>query len=118
MARTNIPVQTLPQFGGGIQNITKTAGDAANGHEFVNDGRSRLKVQNLDASSKTVTVVSVADRFGRTKDTVLIVPAATAGDPGSGEAGPFEAELFGQPGSKVNVDLSAATSVKLWVISG
>src|ERR1044072_9138817 len=101
MARTHIPVQALPAFGGGIQGVTKTAGDAANGQQFINDGNSRLHVQNLARSAKTVTVVSVPDAYGRTKDTVLTVPAASGGDPGSAVAGPFAADLFGQAGSKV-----------------
>jgi hypothetical protein len=122
MPRTNIPVQVVPPFGGGIQAVTKTAGDSANGHEFINDGNTRLWIQNLDASSKTATVVSVTDEYGRTLDTVNVVPAASAGDPGIGTAGPFRSNLWGQRGAadigKVFVNLSAATSVKLWAVSG
>lgn len=119
MPRTNIPVQTLPPYGGGIASVTKTAGDAANGHEFINDGKTKLYVQNGDASTKTFTVSSIADPYGRVKDTGPLTVAAVSGVvPGDGIAGPFDPALFGQAGGKVNVDLSASTNVKVWVVSG
>ena len=36
------------------------------------------------SSSKVVTIVSVADQFGRTKDTTLTVPALSGSAPGLG----------------------------------
>lgn len=121
MARTNIPVQVCPANGGGIQAVTKTAGDSANDHEFFNDGKCMLMVENLDASTKAVTVVSVPDQYGRLGDVAMTVPAVSGGVPGVAFAGPFPPALFNQRGAadlgKVFVDLAASTNLRLWVIS-
>ena len=118
MPRTIVTVQNVAANGGGIQSITKTAADSANGMYFNNDGRTTFHVQNLDASSKTVTVVSVPDTYGRSGDLVLVVPAASAGDPGCGIGGPFPVALWNQSGlGQVFVNFSAATSTKVWATS-
>jgi len=114
MARTNIPIDILPLNGGAIV-LTGVAADAVNGHEFVNDGKTFLAVENLDAATKTVTVISVPDSFGRLGNTVQIVPAAVATVPGKASIGPFLPSIWNQGGgSKVNVDISAATTTRLY----
>ncbi len=109
MPRTALTVQTIPPHGGGIQSITFTAADATNNHEFENDGRTMLLAKCTDASSKTVTVVSVPDLYGRSGNLAMVVPATT----GEAIAGPFPPGLWSQSNGRVNVDVSAATGLSL-----
>ncbi len=115
MPRVAIAVQTVPKNGGAvvIAPAALTAADAANDHTFVNDGATLLMAINEDASPNAVTIVSVADEFGRVGDVLMTVPAATAGVPGVGIAGPFDRELFNQPAADnlVNVDIAADTGL-------
>lgn len=114
MARTNIPIDVLPNNGGAVT-LTGVAADAVNQHEFVNDGKTFITAENLDVAAKTITIDSVADPYGRTGDTVHSVPAAAAGVPGKATFGPFLPSIWNQGGgSKVNVDVSAATSLRLY----
>jgi len=114
MARTNIPIDVLPNNGGAIT-LTGVAADSVNNHELVNDGRTFLVAENEDAATKTVTVDSVADPYGRTGDTAHVVPAAVGGIPGKAVIGPFLPSIWNQGGgSKVNVDVSASTSLRLY----
>lgn len=78
MARTAIPVQTIPANGGVLDDISWTAGDDVNDHEFVNTGREILVMKNTHTGEQTATVVSVADQYGRTGDATL-APDATTG---------------------------------------
>lgn len=48
--------------------LTMTAADVANGNQFVASGKDLLVIHNSGASSRTFTVTSVADAYGRTKD--------------------------------------------------
>lgn len=124
MARTLIAANANGAWGGGMNNLTFTASTTALGMYFVNSppGKARLLARNLDAASKTVTVKAVDDPYGRgagTEDIVLTVPAAVAGVPGEGYAGPFVAELFNQSGAdigKVFVETSADASLSLAII--
>jgi hypothetical protein len=120
MARTNIPIQTIPAFGGKINTVTWTNADTANGMVFVNDGKTLLLMKLTDTSNKTVTVSSVADPYGRTGDTAITVPLMSAGEDGVSIAGPFDPALFNQRGAsdlgKVFVGTSADTGLKLAAI--
>ncbi len=114
-AHTAITVQAPAQYSG-ISNLTLTAADAANGMMFANDGKTILVVLNNDASSKTVTIVSVPDENGRTGDIVLTVPAASGGFPGIAITDTLPTALFTQQNSdagNVYVTFSASTSVKV-----
>src|SRR4051812_47519213 len=107
MARTAIPIQTVPANGGGIAGLTFTAADQANGMQFPNDGRTLLLIKNTDASPHNVTVKSVPDRFQRSGDTIVAAPASTT----VSIAGPFQFELFQQTTGVVNVDFASATGM-------
>lgn len=74
-----------------IDNITLVAGDNVNGMHFVNTGEIVLIVRNPTAGSLTMTVVSVADRHGRTGDLSVVVPAA-----GTGFVSLLQPELWNQ----------------------
>ncbi len=113
MARVAVPMNTIPPNGAGVNNLTFVAADATNDHEVDNDGATLLVVKNTGVGAGTVTVVSVADQFGRTKDTTLTVPALSGSDPGYAVAGPFLQANWNQAGAKVFVDLTVATGLSL-----
>lgn len=103
MPRTAITVNELPAHGGEVDEIVWTSCDQTNGMDFPNDGRTLLLVRNANAATRQVTVVSVADPYGRTKDTDMDLAA----DTGYAVAGPFLPPLFNQGSTgRVNVDPS------------
>lgn len=107
----DIPIQAIGYLGS-IVAITFTTADAGNDHDFDNSGNDFLWIQNDGGGAVQVTVVSVADPFGRTGDIVMSVGAAARG-----VAGPFPQPLFNQSGGRrVNVLLDIDTSVTLAVI--
>lgn len=88
MPRTTLPIidapgsyPTLP-LSANSRDIVFTAGDAGNNNQFLATGREIVIVQNSGAGARTVTFLSVADRFGRTGD-------MTAYSLGAGEFGLF-----------------------------
>lgn len=69
MSRQTLPVDLAPGnvvYNGAL--LTKTAEDAVNHSQFLCTGAEILIAENSDDTSHTVTVTSVADAFGRTKD--------------------------------------------------
>lgn len=114
MARVNIPVDTVPLNGGAVI-LTGVAADAANDHEFINDGKTFLVAENEGVGAISVTVVSVADSFGRLGDTVISVPAAAGGVPGKAIIGPFLPPNWNQAGgTKVFVDVPSDTGLRFY----
>jgi hypothetical protein len=108
MPRTEITVQNVSKAG---LAPTYAAADAANDMMFKNDGHTVLHVKNGGAGAISVTVVSIADPYGRLGDVVVSVPAA-----GERIIGVFKDFLFNQkPGStnagKIHVDFDVDTSV-------
>ena len=109
MPRTAIPIQEIANQSA-IDNISWTAADAANNHEFENDGDTLLLAKCTDASGKTVTVVSVADEHGRSGDKAISVSATT----GFSIGGPFLPTIWNGAGTnKTSVNVSAATGLSL-----
>lgn len=108
MARIAIPINDIPPNGGGLNELVFVAADQVAGHEFVNDGYTALVVKNGHTGSQIITVTSVPDTFGRTKDTVLTVPTLKMG-----AAGPFLQGIWNQAGAKVFVDVTDDTLVEL-----
>lgn len=106
MARTALTVQTISRSGIAP---SYASGDAANGHQFSNNGKTFLHVKNGGGSSITVTIqtpgsvdgLAVADR------TVTVANGAEK------MIGPFPTTTYNQSGGLVYVDLSADTSVTL-----
>ena len=108
---TDIPIQVIGYLGS-IAAVSFTAGDSSNDHDFDNSGNDILWVQNEGGGAVEVTIVSVADQYGRTGDIVMSISAA-----GRGVAGPFPQTLFNQSGGRrCNVLLDQDTSVTLAVI--
>ncbi len=109
--RTDIPVQAIG-FLSALNPVSTTAGDAANNHSFVNDGKTLLYMANGEAALKTATIVSVADPYGRTGDLTMAVVFNDFAI-----AGPFIPTVFNQAGGLVNVDLDVDTSVTFAAVS-
>lgn len=113
MARTLIATQKL-SMNTGVSTPTFTAADSANGMYYVDDGNTILVATNGDVSSKTVTVVSVADTLGRTGDVALTVPANNGTNDGVSVFGLPTGSAWRQSGTnQINVNISAATKTQL-----
>lgn len=106
MARTSLPLQQISSNNGA--QLTQAGADQANGNLFVNDGKTRLVVQNGDGVSRTVTVRGVPCSHGRSVD--LAVPVAAGA---LAVIGPFAQDLYNQTGAdlgSVYVDYAAGTT--------
>jgi hypothetical protein len=88
------------------------AGDAANGHQFPNDGKSFLHVKNGGGSPINVTL-QVPVKFNGLTITNPVIAVANGSEK---MIGPFDSSIFNQAGGLVYVDLSGATSVTLAAI--
>jgi hypothetical protein len=117
MARTLIATNVIPR-NGSLEAITWTPADATNQHYYVDAGDTVLMARNADATTKTVTVVSVADpELGRTGDKAMVVPAAVSGASGVVFFGLPTPTAWRQPGGgKINVNVSASTNLQLAAI--
>lgn len=115
MPRTAIPVTDMAGTPGGdgavLNNPSFTAADAANGMDFVNDGRVHLVVKNDDASQKQVTIVAVADQAGRATDEVVTIAAGQ-----EAHFGRKHPRWWNQSDGKVQVDFDADTSVTVLAV--
>lgn len=110
MARTELTVQEINfQKGEAIVGI---AGDSANDHMFINDGRTVLYVKNAGVGAVSVTIKSVADELGRIQDEVLSVAAATEAIFAPTRKGGWN-QKSGVDAGKTYVDLDIDTSVTL-----
>jgi hypothetical protein len=117
MARVKITTSDL-LFNRSLESVTWTPADATNNHYMVHDGQCILLARNSDATSKTVTIVSVADpRLRRLGDAQILVAASTGGVNGVAFYGLLPADGWRQTGTtNVNVNVSAATGLSLAVI--
>jgi hypothetical protein len=116
MARTPIAIASLKGSTGDTQTVpTLTAGDSANGHNWVFQDGDILVVENQHASttSGSVTVKAVADSGGRTVDSVKATIAAGLVQ----IFGNLKADGWTQSDGTINVDLAtAAGTLKLYVL--
>lgn len=114
MARVTIPVVNLGNLGGPIA-ASLVAADAVNDHEFTNDSRTFLVLENSTASPASVTIVSTGDQWGRVGDVTLTAPPIVSTAAGVAVAGPFDPENFNPGGgSLMNVDVASATGLRLF----
>ena len=118
MARTNIPVTVTNNNGAaGISfNDIDVAIDDANNHMYINRvGSSRIIILFLLEESCTVdvSIISVADPYGRTGDLGPTTIATGAGEEDVHIFGPFSPELFSQKSGtdvgKTYIDLANDT---------
>jgi hypothetical protein len=109
MARTALTPQNIAVAG---LAPSFSAGDAANGHEFANDGATFLEVKNAGGSPITVTLLTPYTYQGvAITDPTVSVPATT----GDRMIGPFPTTVFNTAGGLMQFDLSGATSVTVAV---
>jgi hypothetical protein len=109
VARTAITVQQVGASG--LNPVTQTNADAANGMSWVYaGGRRKLWVNNTDAASKTVTVRTNATIDG------LVVPDRVFTLAAGGILPVRESAEHLQADGSCYVDFSAATGVKVWVV--
>lgn len=105
MARTELNLQRITQNGLQISREAATT----DGHQFHNDGKTAITVDNGSGSLITVTVQSDYSRSG------LSLPDFTYDVP-AGEThffGPFDPDVFGDT---TLIDFSATTSVNAGVV--
>lgn len=117
MARDALAVQALAAHGGSLADATFNAVTASNGSYFLNDGNVVLLCKNASGgASRTITVTSVADEWGRTGDVEL-----TVADGDIGVIGRFRPNLFNQIGAgdlgKVFVDYDDDTGLTIAAVS-
>jgi len=105
-ARVVIPLQSIAGNGASIATITWTSADASNDHYFDNTSSQVLLFIKNGAGTRTVTVASVADPYGRTGDLSIVCTAN-----GYSVAGPFPPFLFNQAAAKINIDITDGTSL-------
>ena len=113
MARTTLTKTAAP---GGYSStgavVAMTAADITNKNQFVATGGDLVIAQNSGASPYTVTITSVADPYGRTKD-------VTAFSLNAGEIavfGPFPALGWQQTDGKIYLEANNA-AVKFGVVA-
>ena len=102
MARVDIPVEaisrTLTLIGSGGAEVT---GDAANEHDFTNDGNTILVVRNSGVTSRTVEIVVQQTVDGQTP----AVKSLTLANAAHFVVGPFSPTWYNVAGKvQVNVD--------------
>lgn len=70
MTRTVLPQTALAAAFDAVpcSALTYTPADASNGNRFVTNGQQICLVRNVSGTSKTITVSSVADPYGRVQD--------------------------------------------------
>lgn len=107
MARTTLAVQQIT-LGGATPALV--AGDAANGHDFVNDGHTFLHIKNTGGAAVTVTIQTPAKVGGMDVSELEVSIPATNGDR---MIGPFNPTIFNQTNQRVNVNLSSDTGVTI-----
>jgi hypothetical protein len=113
MPRTALAVQVIPK-GDALDNVSFTAGDDVNDHEFINTGKEILVMIDSAAAARTAVVKSVADpATGRLGDATL---APTGGGTKICMSGPFPPPLWSQSTGLVNVDLTDDTNITFAVV--
>lgn len=106
MPRVDVPVQSPPGASQAV--LTNTNGDAANDHDFVNDGNTVFIAKNGGGVAISVTIKAVACSHGRTSDIVQSVAAGT-----DHIFGPYPQAEWNQTNGKVNVDIDTDASLEL-----
>ena len=114
MAETAIAVQTIPVGTLLLEDVTFSAGDAANNHVFENTGREEVWMKSTNGSLPAI-VTSIVDVHNRTGDITL--------NPAAGEqsvAGPFLPAIFNQRAAanlgKIIMTIADATNVSFAVV--
>lgn len=112
MPRTSLTKSTAP---GGYTHagvaLTMTAADVGNLNQFTASGNDLVIAHNTGLSTRTITITSVADAYGRTKD--IATENITAGE--YKIYGPFPVAGWQQTDGKVYLQASNA-EVKFGIV--
>lgn len=102
MARVNVPVTQITRAGEAPP--AEVNGDATNGHDFTNDGKTFLLVRNADGTAAhTVTIVTPGTVDGLAiADRAVSIPLSQ-----SRYIGPFPPAVYGVDG-RVQADVTSA----------
>jgi hypothetical protein len=116
MARTSLTkTVALGSYGNyataGVADLTMTAADISNLNQFVTNGNDLVIAHNTGASAYTITITSMPDPFGRTKD--IAAYQLDAGD--YAIFGPFALTGWVQTDGKIYLQTNNA-AVKLGVV--
>jgi hypothetical protein len=118
MPRTDLTVQTVPAFGGNLEDLSYTAADAANNMQFPHSGDDRMFVivKNKHSSQQDVVLVSVGSNktFQRTGDVTIETSAGSGADKESIQAIPPTG--FTQTDGNVHLNIADDTALSLAVI--
>lgn len=93
MPRTLLPKTTLAgSYPGGSVTPTFTAADVDNGNQFIATGKELLLVRNVGATTRSITLNSASDNYGREADITETVAAGAYK-----LFGPFQLNGWAQP---------------------
>lgn len=114
MARDTLTIQAISSKTTPYDlDVAWTAGVAANDMQFANNGNTILLVKNAGTSgTQTVTVVSVADEYGRTGDLSIAV--------GQGKyafVGPLLPGIFNQSDGNVYLNFTTEDNLSFAAVS-
>jgi len=118
MARQSLTVQTqktlaTAQSDNAGLSVTFAAVDATNGDEFINDGKTTIRLVGGASASATVTVQNPSTRDGMGVDDLTI----TIGNNETHELGPFPPGFHQADTNKIYVDYSSGTDLTVAVVS-
>ncbi len=115
MARTDITVQTLSAYGGKVEDLTLTAGDATNDMSFTHPGGQAcfLFIKNGHTSPITVDMIAVAGpkTFQMAQNVSIATTNAKESMVGVPPVG------FTQSDGKVHLDMTVDTNLELAVFT-
>ena len=112
MARTTLTKTNAPgPYASTGAVLTLEAADTTNKNQFVSTGKELVIAHNTDTGSQTVTISSVADPYGRTKDVDTYSIAADA----IAIFGPFPVLGWQQSDGKIYLEASSS-AVKFGVV--
>jgi hypothetical protein len=115
MARTVIPIQTLPIHGGIDNSLDWTAGDDANDMYFLGTGREIVLMRSTAAGARAATLISVADASGRTGDGSF-TPTGDTMVAACGFLKPSDWNQSGSDSGRVHIDMTDDTSIEYAVL--
>ncbi len=113
MARTNLTVTAAPgSYAANPVALAMAAADVANKNQFTASDNDLLVIHNTGVASHTVTVTSVADPYGRTRD----IAAFSVGAGVYAVYGPMRLTGWKQADGKIYVEADSA-EVKFGVVA-
>jgi hypothetical protein len=115
MARTSITVQTATAFGGELEDITLTAGDATNDMSFVHPGTQSCFVFIKNGHTASIDVVLKGVATQRTYNRAVDVTVSTTNAKESIVAVPPVG--YTQSDGTVHLDMTVDTNLELAVFS-